>query len=49
MYGYLTGITISVSDTDGDLRYDTSVSAYFDGQLRTVFDSASARWTGSIP
>ncbi|MFD2353590.1 hypothetical protein ACFSTC_36595 [Nonomuraea ferruginea] len=31
--GYLNGITISVADTDGSLRYDTSFSPYFDGEL----------------
>ncbi|MFJ2028633.1 trypsin-like serine peptidase [Streptosporangium sp. NPDC087985] len=46
--GYLNGITTSVSDTDGNLRYDTSVSPYFDGQLRAVYGTASGIWTGSI-
>lgn len=46
--GYLNGITISVSDTDGDQRYDTSVSPYFDGALHAVFGSAAGIWTGSI-
>ncbi|GAA4221123.1 hypothetical protein FHR32_005368 [Streptosporangium album] len=46
--GYLTGITISVSDTDGDNRYDTGVSPYFDGQVAEVYNTASNLWTGSI-
>ncbi|GAA3573346.1 hypothetical protein GCM10022419_062870 [Nonomuraea rosea] len=46
--GYLTGITIGVADTDGDLRYDTSVSPYFDTQLSTVFSAAKSSWTGGI-
>ncbi|WP_239117946.1 trypsin-like serine peptidase [Sphaerisporangium melleum] len=46
--GYLNGITISVSDTDGDDLYDTNVSPYFDGELYTVYLDAANRWTGSI-
>ncbi|WP_240506450.1 trypsin-like serine peptidase [Thermoactinospora rubra] len=46
--GHLNGITISVSDTDGDLRYDTSVSPYFDGQLAAVYAAAREDWTGSM-
>lgn len=46
--GYLNGITISVSDTDGDNRYDTGVSPYFDGELYTVYRNAIRLWTGSI-
>ncbi|GAA5767827.1 hypothetical protein Aros01_04333 [Streptosporangium roseum] len=46
--GYLNGITISVSDTDGDNRYDTGVSPYFDGELYTVYQKASNVWTGII-
>ncbi|WP_344899201.1 hypothetical protein [Streptosporangium longisporum] len=46
--GYLNGITISVADTDGDGRYDTGVSPYFDGQTLTVYRKAFDYWTGSI-
>ncbi|MEU6414271.1 hypothetical protein [Microbispora sp. NPDC046933] len=46
--GYLNGITISVSDTDGDNRYDTSVSPYFDGEVYGVYSEAARLWTGSI-
>ncbi|MER6178278.1 hypothetical protein [Streptosporangium sp. NPDC001681] len=46
--GYLNGITISVSDTDGDNRYDTGVSPYFDGELYTVYQKTVGLWTGSI-
>ncbi|WP_031160625.1 trypsin-like serine peptidase [Streptosporangium roseum] len=46
--GYLAGITISVSDTDGDNRYDTSVSPYFDGEAAEVYNAASNLWTGAI-
>ncbi|OPG06476.1 serine protease [Microbispora sp. GKU 823] len=46
--GYLNGITISVSDTDGDNRYDTSVSPYFDGEVLAVYSEATGLQTGSI-
>ncbi len=46
--GYLAGITISVSDTDGDNRYDTSVSPYFDGEMYRVYSESTALQTGSI-
>lgn len=46
--GYLNGITISVADTDGDGRYDTGVSPYFDSELYAVYRNATKQWTGSI-
>ncbi|MGJ6965739.1 trypsin-like serine peptidase [Streptosporangium sp. G11] len=46
--GHLNGITIGVSDTDGDNRYDTGVSPYFDNEVRAVYMSALSMWTGSI-
>lgn len=46
--GYLNGITVSVADTNGNLRYDTSFSPYFDGELAQVYSAANAYWTGSI-
>ncbi|MEU6407682.1 hypothetical protein [Microbispora sp. NPDC046933] len=46
--GYLNGITISAADTDGDGRYDTGVSPYFDGELYEVFKQAAYQWTGGI-
>ncbi|MEU8247728.1 hypothetical protein [Nonomuraea sp. NPDC048916] len=46
--GYLNGITVSVADTDGNLRYDTSLSAYFDGELAYIYSAARASWSGSI-
>ncbi|MFD1937023.1 hypothetical protein ACFSKW_36695 [Nonomuraea mangrovi] len=46
--GYLNGITISVSDTDGDGRYDTGVSPYFDGEVAAVYSAAGNFWTGPI-
>ncbi|MEU7852642.1 hypothetical protein [Nonomuraea sp. NPDC049141] len=46
--GYLNGITTGVSDTDGDGRYDTGVSPYFDTELAMIFKAAAASWTGRI-
>jgi len=46
--GYLNGVTIGVSDTDGDNRYDTSVSPYFDGEVLAVYSEATGLPTGSI-
>ncbi|WP_061297163.1 trypsin-like serine peptidase [Herbidospora cretacea] len=46
--GYLNGVTIGVSDTDKNKRYDTSVSPYFDGETFGVYKAATNLWTGSI-
>ncbi|MFI7466064.1 trypsin-like serine peptidase [Nonomuraea sp. NPDC049646] len=46
--GYLSGLTISVADTDADGRYDTGISPYFDTGLFQVYQDAANRWTGSI-
>ncbi|WP_214110211.1 trypsin-like serine peptidase [Acrocarpospora catenulata] len=46
--GYLNGVTISVSDTDGNNRIDTSVSPYFDGETYGVYSAAKNLWSGSI-
>ncbi|NUW42561.1 hypothetical protein HT134_20810 [Nonomuraea rhodomycinica] len=46
--GYLAGLTISVADTDADLRYDTSLSSYFDGEAAAVYSAASAVWSGAV-
>ncbi|GAA0408081.1 peptidase [Microbispora corallina] len=46
--GYLNGVTIGVSDTDGNKRYDTSVSPYFDGETYGVYKSAASTWSGKI-
>ncbi|MEV0970207.1 trypsin-like serine peptidase [Microtetraspora glauca] len=46
--GYLNGVTIGVSDTDGNNRYDTSFSPYFDGELYGVYSAAKNLWSGSI-
>ncbi|WP_067125813.1 trypsin-like serine peptidase [Microtetraspora malaysiensis] len=46
--GYLNGVTIGVSDTDGNNRYDTSFSPYFDGELAGVYNAAKNNWSGSI-
>ncbi|WP_063910035.1 trypsin-like serine peptidase [Herbidospora yilanensis] len=46
--GYLNGVTIAVSDRDGNKRIDTSVSAYFDGETYGVYKQAANVWSGSI-
>ncbi|WP_436762665.1 trypsin-like serine peptidase [Streptosporangium sp. V21-05] len=46
--GYLNGITISVSDTDGDNRYDAGVSPYFDREATLVYRKAESMWTGTV-
>ncbi|GAA0383343.1 hypothetical protein Acor_70470 [Acrocarpospora corrugata] len=46
--GYLNGVTIGVSDTDGNNRYDTSVSPYFDGETYGVYSAAKNLWSGKI-
>ncbi|WP_405087107.1 trypsin-like serine peptidase [Microbispora sp. NBC_01389] len=46
--GYLNGVTIGVSDTDGNDRYDTSVSPYFDGETYGVYKAAANLWSGKI-
>ncbi|WP_061297164.1 trypsin-like serine peptidase [Herbidospora cretacea] len=46
--GYLNGVTIGVSDTDKNNRYDTSVSPYFDGETFGVYKAAANLWSGSI-
>ncbi|MEU5867369.1 hypothetical protein ABZ815_39790 [Nonomuraea sp. NPDC047529] len=46
--GLLNTITISVADTDRNLRYDRSFSPYFDGELASVYSDAGTQWSGSI-
>ncbi len=46
--GYLNGLTMAVSDTDGNNRIDTSLSAYFDGELYDIYKHAANLWSGSI-
>ncbi|GAA2209085.1 peptidase [Nonomuraea monospora] len=45
--GYLNGLTLSVTDTDADQRYDTSLSPYFDGELAGIYKAAATLWTGA--
>ncbi|MFI7708479.1 hypothetical protein [Nonomuraea sp. NPDC049480] len=46
--GYLNGLTLSVTDTDANLRYDTALSPYFDDELLAVYSAADAVWTGAV-
>ncbi|WP_214110309.1 trypsin-like serine peptidase [Acrocarpospora catenulata] len=46
--GSVAGLTSAVSNTDGDGRYDTAVSPFFDGTTWEVFEKASNNWSGTI-
>ncbi|MBE1582701.1 hypothetical protein ACFPOI_60265 [Nonomuraea angiospora] len=46
--GYLNGRTLSVTDTDANLRYDTGLSPYLDDELLAVYSAADAVWTGAV-
>ncbi|GAA0980717.1 hypothetical protein GCM10009555_047700 [Acrocarpospora macrocephala] len=46
--GFLNGVTIGVADRDGNNRYDTSVSPYFDGETYGVYKVAANLWSGKI-
>jgi hypothetical protein len=46
--GYLSGLTLSVTDTDTIPRYDTALSPYFDDELLAVYSAAATVWTGAI-
>ncbi|GGO12681.1 peptidase [Microbispora rosea subsp. aerata] len=46
--GYVNGVTIGVADTDGDGRYDTGVSPYFDSEAYGIYRYAEATWTGRV-
>ncbi|MFG1948659.1 hypothetical protein [Nonomuraea sp. NPDC048826] len=47
--GYLNGLSVSVADADGNLRYDTGLSPYFDNELLAVYSAARVVWTGAVP
>ncbi|GAA4104963.1 hypothetical protein [Nonomuraea soli] len=46
--GYLDGLTIGVSDLDGDGRFDTSVSAHFGPETAEAFAAARNIASGTI-
>ncbi|MFI7128288.1 trypsin-like serine peptidase [Nonomuraea sp. NPDC050153] len=46
--GYVNGVTSLIADTDGNKRYDTITSAYFDGETNVVYKAAAASWSGKL-
>ncbi|MEV6038541.1 hypothetical protein AB0L65_45855 [Nonomuraea sp. NPDC052116] len=46
--GYVNGVTSLIADTDGNKRYDTITSAYFDGETNVVYKAAAAAWSGKL-
>ncbi|TMR94594.1 hypothetical protein [Nonomuraea basaltis] len=46
--GYVNGVTSLIIDSDGNNRYDTQTSAYFDGETNTVYKAAAAVWSGKL-
>ncbi|MGI5161359.1 trypsin-like serine peptidase [Microbispora sp. CA-102843] len=46
--GYLNGLTVGVSDTDGDHWTDTIASSYFDSATYRVYQAAAALQSGPI-
>ncbi|MGW5154196.1 hypothetical protein ACWEPN_01810 [Nonomuraea wenchangensis] len=47
--GYVNGVTSAVfGDVDGNNRYDTIFSSYFDGETAAVYKAAAALWSGKM-
>ncbi|MEV4361408.1 hypothetical protein [Nonomuraea sp. NPDC049625] len=46
--GYVNGVTSLIADTDGNNRYDTITSPYFDGETNVVYKAAAAAWSGKL-
>ncbi|MFI6597808.1 trypsin-like serine peptidase [Nonomuraea sp. NPDC050536] len=46
--GYVNGITSLILDVDGNNRYDTITSPYFDGETAVVYKAASNQWSGKL-
>ncbi|RVX44441.1 hypothetical protein EDD27_7175 [Nonomuraea polychroma] len=46
--GYVNGVTSIIADTDGNNRYDTMTSAYFDGETAAIYKAAAATWSGKL-
>ncbi|MGW2151751.1 hypothetical protein ACWCOT_46195 [Nonomuraea bangladeshensis] len=47
--GYVNGVTSAVfGDLDGNNRYDTIYSSYFDGETAAVYKAAAAVWSGKV-
>ncbi|WP_214323533.1 trypsin-like serine peptidase [Nonomuraea sediminis] len=46
--GYVNGVTSLILDVDGNNRYDTITSPYFDGETATVYKAAANQWSGKL-
>ncbi|MFI7703255.1 hypothetical protein [Nonomuraea sp. NPDC049480] len=47
--GYVNGVTTAAfGDVDGNNRYDTIFSSYFDGETAAVYKAAAALWSGKM-
>ncbi|TMR18064.1 hypothetical protein ETD86_22375 [Nonomuraea turkmeniaca] len=47
--GYVNGVTTAAfGDLDGNNRYDTIFSAYFDGETAAVYKAAANLWSGKL-
>jgi hypothetical protein len=46
--GYVNGVTSIIADTDGNNRYDTITSPYFDGETAAIYKAAAAVWSGKL-
>ncbi|GAA4072912.1 hypothetical protein [Nonomuraea soli] len=46
--GYVNGVTTAIyGDADGNNRYDTIFSPYFDGETKQVYSAAINNWSGN--
>ena len=46
--GYVNGVTSLLADLDGNKRYDTITSPYFDGETNTIYQAAAKSWSGKL-
>jgi hypothetical protein len=46
--GYVSGVTSTFADQDGNDRIDWITSPYFDGETAEVYNAAKNRWSGKI-
>ncbi|MEV4107171.1 hypothetical protein [Nonomuraea sp. NPDC049695] len=46
--GYVNGVTSLIADVDGNKRYDTITSPYFDGETNVIYQAAAKAWSGKL-
>ncbi|GAA3232627.1 trypsin-like serine peptidase [Nonomuraea helvata] len=46
--GYVNGVTSLIADVDGNKRYDTITSPYFDGETNVIYQAAAKSWSGKL-